>query len=152
MNTKLSLLFFTVVMLVLSGRPLHAAPVGKGGFIIAKPGKYMLIRNLTAKIVPGGSAPVGIIVAASDVELDLAGFTIAPEAGKEGAGVGIQVVGGVERVRIHNGRLRDFETGLLVGSTVKFAHDCLIERLHLARCAKRGIDLHGAVTSCVSAS
>jgi hypothetical protein len=143
MKTKLISRLFAAALMLAGGQPLHAGPVGKGGFGITKPGKYTLIRNLTAKIAPGGSTPVGIVVAASDVELDLAGFTIAPGAGKEGLGIGIQIVGGVERVRVLNGRVRDFEIGLLAGSTMQPAHDGLFERLHLSRCAKRGIELHG---------
>ncbi|MEQ1862523.1 MAG: hypothetical protein ABMA13_21600 [Chthoniobacteraceae bacterium] len=141
MKTKLILAFLAVPLLFIGAA--QAGPIRNGGVVITKPGKYVLLRNLVVKTPPGGLAPVGISIAASDVELDLAGFTIAPAPGNEGFGIGISIAGGAERVRIHNGRVRNFEIGVQVGTAQTFASDCEIERLHLSRIAKRGIDVHG---------
>lgn len=122
---------------------VHAGPISKGGIVIKKPGKYYLIRNITAKPLPNVLVPVGIQIAANDVELDLGGYTISPPAGAEGIGVGIYVASGVGQVRIHNGRLRDFTIGVLAGTDAQPANNCLVERLQISRPTQWGIEMFG---------
>ena len=126
----------------------HAGPITKGGFIISKPGKYFLTKNINALIPLNYNSPVGIVIQTSDVELDLAGFTIGPT---NNLGIGIYLVNGVSRVRIHNGRVQGVQTAVL--SEVNGAiSSCLFERLQIAECTNDSFRIKGqesVVRSCI---
>lgn len=90
----------------LPGTPIAAAP-----FTITDPGHYYLTRNLS---VSSGAA---IIVNARNVSIDLGGFTI---VGNEPAvpTTGITVVlEGSTRVRVENGTIRNFRTGIFMANS-----------------------------------
>jgi hypothetical protein len=142
MKTKLIPLLAALTALTASA--VHAAAIGKGGYLISKPGKYTLMRNLTAQVPASGIVPIGIRIEASDVELDLCGFTIAPLAGQEGTGVGISIAANVERVHVQNGRIRDFAYGVFGGDVQNSVTDCGFERLQINRTTECGIQLHGS--------
>ena len=73
-------------------------PIGSVPFIISQPGSYYLTGNV-AGITAGAVA--GIVVAASDVQLDLNGFTL---TGNPADGThGIFVAPGSENVKLHGG-------------------------------------------------
>lgn len=147
METNVSIL---VASLLFAASPLtsQAGPIGKGGFVITKPGKYTLIRDIRAVAPSGTSDGVGIMIKASNVELDLGGFTIGPVLGQDGKGIGILINEGVRNVRIHNGRVRDFEFGVFgsAGSGAALTAG-VIERLQINDCAQTSISLSAA--SCV---
>jgi len=129
----------------------HAGPIGKGGFTISKPGKYMLIRNITIKPKPGTIFPLGISIEANDVELDLGGFTIGPAPGLEGLGIGIVLSPTVQRVHIHNGHIQGVQQGIGTGvaSTIS---SCILEQIQIADCSGDGIVFAGTgnlIRSCV---
>src|SRR5688500_17963562 len=104
-----SRLLLTLLVALAATFTAHAGPIRKGGFIISKPGKYFLTKNITAAVPLGYNAPVGIVIEASDVELDLAGFSI---GATNGVGIGVYLVGGVAQVRVHNGRIQGVPLGI----------------------------------------
>ena len=77
------------------------SPSMNGGLIIDEPGSYYLTGNLT---VSSGNA---IDIGASNVTLDLNGFTILSTAGENVVrGAGIELSGSVTNVTIRNGHIR----------------------------------------------
>ena len=77
------------------------SPSMNGGLIIDEPGSYYLTGNLT---VSSGNA---IDIGASNVTLDLNGFTILSTAGDNVVrGAGIELSGSVTNVTIRNGHIR----------------------------------------------
>ena len=121
---------------------LPGTPIS-GQTTISAPGHYYLTRNIT---VPG--AVIVITIAASDVSLDLGGFTI---RGNDAAGSwGIWVAGGGHGdITISNGTVRDFQFGLDTanGSRVRIDH------IHATSNA-RGIQLgsNNVLSDCTSIS
>src|SRR5262245_29388570 len=76
---------------------------------ITRPGAYVLRRNISSE-GPGAA----ITIAASNVSLDLNGFSVLGPGGKLGIGV---LVDGVTNVRVHNGHISAFGFGVqVVGS------------------------------------
>lgn len=140
-NTSRFLL--TALCALTAAFPALAGPIGKGGFTIAKPGKYTLIRNLAAKPKAGGFIPIGISIEADDVELDLAGFTIGPAPGAEGIGAGIILHPAAKRVRIHNGSIQGVQLGIGVGSNAAIT-SCIFEQIHISNCSTHGISIAGS--------
>ena len=84
------------------------SPSMNGGLIIDEPGSYYLTGNLT---VSSGNA---IDIGASNVTLDLNGFTILSTAGDNVVrGAGIELSGSVTNVTIRNGHIRGgFDHGI----------------------------------------
>ncbi|MBL0870391.1 MAG: right-handed parallel beta-helix repeat-containing protein [Phycisphaerales bacterium] len=68
--------------------------------VISQPGSYYLTSNIT-----GISARAGIRITASNVDLDLNGFTL---TGVTGATQGISLATGSSRVQIRNGKITNF--------------------------------------------
>src|SRR5262249_53428925 len=76
---------------------------------ITRSGAYVLRRNIGSE-GPGAA----ITIAASDVSLNLNGFSVLGPGGKQGIGV---LVDGVMNVRVHNGHISAFGFGVqVVGS------------------------------------
>jgi parallel beta-helix repeat protein len=91
---------------------------------ISQPGSYYLTGNLT-----GVSGESGIYIAASDVTLDLNGFTL---QGVAGSAYGIQsaVGGGLQRVTVRNGSVNGWgQAGVDLGFNAG-GKGCLIENIH----------------------
>lgn len=137
MNLRKSLL--TAALICAASFSAQAGPISKGGFIISKPGKYFLTKNITAAVPVGYSAPAGIIIQANDVELDLAGFTIGPF---NNLGVGIYLVNGIKHVRIHNGRVQGVQFGVLCEANGKIT-GCIFERLQIVDCTNDAFTIKG---------
>lgn len=108
-----------------AGTPITALPA-----TISVPGKYYLTRNLT-KMASGD----GITISASDVDLDLGGFTLTgPDLS-----AGIFISG--TRVRVHNGYIVDWDTGIAgVSSTAVIT----VEGVHVTSVVKTGVSLLGS--------
>lgn len=80
-----------------------------GSTVINQPGSYVVFRNITLH-TPG----TAIRIVASNVSLDLNGYTLAGAGGAQGTGVSIVGVGGV---RVHNGIVSRFGTGIEVSGS-----------------------------------
>jgi parallel beta-helix repeat protein len=112
--------------------PIPAAPPGQAAtlpFNISSAGSYYLTRNLS---VSGGNA---INVNASDVSIDLNGFTISTSA--SGTGIGINVATSSDRVTIVNGKVTGFQYGVHAG----LVRGCRCERLQVSLCSQAGLYL-----------
>lgn len=121
----------------------EAVPISKGGYLITKPGKYTVTRNLTVKAPAGSAELVGIAIQSDGVELDLGGFSIGPNPLAPGEGTGITLGDGVKWVRVHNGRIQGIKSGVLVATASATVSECLFERLHVAGCSGNLFVLRG---------
>lgn len=93
------------------GTPIASAP-----FTISQPGHYYLTRDLS---VPGGQ--IAMTINASNVSLDLAGFTI---GGNDSVGsYGIYIAGTQSDIRITDGTVRDFQFGVDAGDDTRVQVD-----------------------------
>ena len=81
------------------GTPISSIP-----FTISAPGRYYLTRNLTGTI-----ATSGVTISASDVTLDLHGFTL---TGGVNAIDGVLVSGARTNIRIEHGTIRGWFNGI----------------------------------------
>jgi hypothetical protein len=99
------------------GVRLPGTPISAAGFDITQPGSYYLTRNITGV---GGDS--GVSIAASNVTLDLNGFTL---SGAPGATQGIVVTGTRSAVTVRNGIVRDWpSTGVdLDGASAALLED-----------------------------
>jgi hypothetical protein len=80
-------------------------------FIIGQPGAYYLTSNLT-----GVSGKYGITIFASNVQLDLNGFTV---QGAAGSSSGIYIPNAVTNVAVRNGSVNGWGgSGVLSGSSI----------------------------------
>jgi len=82
------------------GTPIISVP-----FVISKPGKYIVKKNLTN----AGSGPA-IVVASRDVVIELNGFTLSGQSDASSENVGI--VTNSPNTIIRNGTIRKFNTGI----------------------------------------
>jgi hypothetical protein len=85
--------------------PLKAGATGvtqnaNGGFTIKAPGSYYLTANLT---ITSGDA---IVITASDVTLDLSGFTLSSTTVSPAAGTGVYIADNLSNITIRNGHIR----------------------------------------------
>lgn len=111
-------------------------------FKITQSGSYYLTGNIS---VP--SAKVGVQIMASDVTLDLNGFTI---NGQAGSGHGVWVGGGLGRVRIRNGTITTMG-GDGVNLTAAAANGGVysVEDITAIGCGGDGIEMrNGTVRNC----
>ena len=93
------------------GTPIASAP-----FTISQPGHYYLTRDLS---VPGGQ--IAMTINASNVSLDLGGFTI---GGNDAVGsYGIYIAGTQSDIRITDGTVRDFQFGVDAGDDTRVQLD-----------------------------
>jgi len=91
-------------------------PGSTSGFalvVINDPGSYRLTGNLTA-----AANVAGIVIQASDVTLDLGGFSISGPGAGAGTGLGVWLYGtsgkSIQNIEIRNGTIRGFRTGVWV--------------------------------------
>lgn len=118
---------------------LPGTPIS-GQTTISAPGHYYLTRNIT---VPG--AATAITITASNVSLDLGGFTI---AGNDAVGsFGINVFGLVENVEIRHGTVRDFHFGL---STLGAAPARLVDVHAVSNVRGMQVDARTSLLDCTS--
>ena len=94
---------------------------GAAGFTIATPGSYQFADNLVVTTVGG----TGITITASDVTLDMCGFSLTTAA--TGSTTGISIAGSAEGVAVKNGILDGFAGGITtLGSVVKIDNMSII--------------------------
>lgn len=89
----------------LPGTPIDSVP-----FTIDQPGHYYLTRNLS---VASGAA---ITVNARNVSIDLGGFTLVGNEVVPTTGINVTLTGST-RVRIENGTIRNFQTGIFMANS-----------------------------------
>lgn len=99
-------------------------------FVISQPGSYYLTGNITA-----GASQAGIAIAADQVHLDLAGFTIS--GGGSGTS-GVEIRGTRTQVVVENGFIRNFT---VAGVSAVLLSDARVERLNIAAVSGAGINL-----------
>ena len=105
---------------------------GCGGRPVTRPttitesGSYVLVKDIALR-EPG----TAIVIAADNVSLNLNGHALVGPGNKQGVGIGIE---GVSSVRVHNGTIAGFGTGIRVAS----AHGVRVENLQI-----RGEDAGG---------
>jgi hypothetical protein len=109
------------------GVAAHAGPISKVPARISKPGKYYLIANVTPKATAVAEEGAAIVIDADNVELDLQGFSVVGNPANAAINIGI-LVSGKEGIRIRNGRVLGFATGLNGGFGAK---DGLFEGLEI---------------------
>jgi hypothetical protein len=85
-----------------------ATVIGSLPYTISAPGTYVLSRNLTAKSTDG------IDVNASNVTIDLGGYTLTQRVA--GNGSGIFVTSGMSNVSVQNGVINGFYDGVFFGT------------------------------------
>lgn len=85
-----------------------ATVIGSLPYTISAPGTYVLSRNLTARSTDG------IDVNASDVTIDLGGYTLNQRV--PGNGSGIFVTSGMSNVSVQNGVINGFYNGVFFGT------------------------------------
>jgi hypothetical protein len=111
-----------LVAAAVQAQPAECHRINVVPFTISRPGNYCLVRSLSTAIVSGAA----VTIAASDVVLDLQGFTLDGSA----AGDGTETYGiradGRRDVRVRNGIVRGFFTGITLcnGSS---SQGCAIE-------------------------
>jgi hypothetical protein len=128
------------------------SPVAGPHFIISQPGSYYLTGNIT---VSTGDAI--LITAASDVSIDLNGFTIASTLTGSVTGIAISLPPNFTRLTVRHGSIRSsttvptngaaftlagFASGIAAGpniNTTDFFTDALISDVHVHGCAGNGI-------------
>ena len=102
--------------------------IPSAGYVINRPGSYYLVTNLNAS-----GTTAGISVNASDVTLDLNGFTV---SGAAAFGNGVFLAIGVQNVLIENGTIRDCsESGIVAGKTL----GCTFRNLRVLNHSNAGI-------------
>ncbi len=104
-----------------------AGPISKVPARIIKPGKYFLIANVTPTAKATALEGAAIVIDADNVELDLQGFSVIGNPANAAITTGI-LVSGKEGIRVRNGRVLGFATGLNGGSGSK---DGLFEGLEI---------------------
>ena len=150
MKTPRSLLSLvtSVLLLVASDAFAQAAkPILSLPVTISKPGRYLIKQNLTLK----KSAVAAITILSNDVVLDLGGNVISHTlpAGTDVTGVACQGVGGI---RVFNGSVRGFTTGIRLNSIFATASGVAVEDVRVQGSAIVGIELLGmnaSVRRCV---
>jgi len=119
------------LMLLALGRAIAAdgvidiAPAGTGAFLISTPGSYRLVRNFTTT-----DNAHGIVIAASDVTLDLGGHTITGNG--VGNAIGITMSGGFSRGKVFNGTILQFNLGGIVLEGDSIIEDCIVKSCGVA--------------------
>lgn len=106
--------------------PISALP-----FTITNAGSYYVTTNLT-----GVSGANGITITASDVTLDLSGFTL---TGVSNALDGIHINTGLARVTIRNGVIRDWSGIGCSGVKADQCTGCVFERLRISGSGSWGL-------------
>jgi hypothetical protein len=136
-----------------------------GGFTLTAPGSYYLTGNLS---VADGD---GIVIAASQVSLDLSGFTISRTVGSAASGSGVALGDGTADVSIKNGCISGGTTysgasvpytfspaGFAYGVSAQFIGEVAqsvrttTSELRITGCAKLGLRLGGTVERCTVSS
>lgn len=116
-------------------------PIESLPYTISAPGSYYLTGDLT-----GVAGANGILVSASDVSIDLMGFTL---RGVAGSFSGIAVSSNRSNLAVHNGVIRDWGQK---GVNAVLASNAIFSRLHLFNNGFQGIDVgpSSAVLECVA--
>lgn len=102
-------------------------PIGSLPYVIQSSGAYYLTANLT-----GAEGANGISIQASNVSLDLNGFTL---AGVPGSQIGIHVASGQSNVQVRHGTISRWTTGI----EARAAGHCRFESLRIAENASQGL-------------
>jgi len=102
------------------GTPISALP-----FSITQGGYYYVTRPLA------GTGADGITISASNVTLDLGGFTLTGN----GSGSAVNALGGVRNITVRNGATRTWSIGINLGA----ATQSLVERVQSSSNASSGI-------------
>jgi hypothetical protein len=102
-----------LALLLLAAPLLPGQAIGdrlnRANVVISEPGMYFLDRNLTAT----ASTPA-IDITASNVTLDLNGYTITGPGGKQGTGIRVRNAQGV---RVSNGRTANFAFHVMIANS-----------------------------------
>jgi len=118
--------------------PRTALPGGSSSLTISNPGSYYLTGNLTV----GPYAAAALTISASNVSLDLNGFTIASSSGASTSSSGILIRAGQQNVSIRGGGIAGFSDGVSIeaGDSI-----CLrFEALAIHDCYSNGIHFRGS--------
>jgi hypothetical protein len=114
--------------------------------VINEPGTYVMSEDVSYSATTNLSP---IIIATSNVTLDLLGFAITQTEGFGFTVTGIQVQSG-SVVNIKNGKVRQFtQSGISVASGVSSVQ---IKEINVSACGNRGIELVGTAASPISES
>lgn len=89
---------------------LPGTPIS-GPTTIAQPGHYYLTKDISF-----GGAGTAITISASDVTLDLGGFTIDGDDAVGGSGIAVSGSPVAQAVEIRNGHVRDFQFGIVASA------------------------------------
>ncbi len=114
-------------------------PISSAPFTISQSGSYYLTTNLT-------STRHGVVIAASDVTLDLMGFALNGDRGSSDYGVFLDgaTSNAIRNVVVRNGIVRGFGDGVWAG----YAQNSRFERLIAATNLLSGINLYGPDGQC----
>lgn len=110
-------------------------------FRITQPGSYYL----TGDVSVSGNQP-GILISASNVTIDLNGFTISGSGGSNLLQQGITTSGSVVRVKVRNGTIVGLGAdGILLDSGAAVPQHHVVEDVTVRACAGSGIRIAGGV-------
>src|SRR5436190_16486373 len=113
-------------------------PISAFGTTLTTPGSFYLTTNL----VSGSSTGDGILVRASNVTIDLNGFSIisTTTAGGTDSPAGIRIDGSlstISNVRVCNGRITGFDRAVRAQSSFS---NIIVDNIHAANCRRAGIE------------
>lgn len=114
--------------------PIAGGQFSDSGYLILQSGHYYL----TGDIIVTNENAGGIVIFASNVTLDLNGFTVRATKAQPTNTRGIEAGSGHTNVTIRNGRVQGFYSGLVI-----FARQSVIEDLVVADSAGDGINVIG---------
>jgi len=112
-------------------------PISAFGSVLTTPGSYYLTTNLAS----GSSTGDGITVRASNVTIDLNGFSVIstnPAGGDSPAGIRIDGVSStVANVTVRNGRITGFDRAVRAQNSFS---NIVVDNIHAANCRRAGIE------------
>jgi hypothetical protein len=101
-------------------------PINKVPFLITKPGNYYLAKDLIVTKPAANGQKYGIGIDVNDVTIDLNGRTLTTAF--PGEGVGIQTTSTLRNIRVRNGSVVGFDTGLYLSGHGEFGVEDVIVR------------------------
>jgi parallel beta-helix repeat protein len=151
--SRCALAFVFLAAVLTKALPARAqTPITSCGTIISTPGSYVLASDLNCNPGAGVGASTGVAVIASNVDLDLGGYTLSGR-GSDFADVGVVVgatintcasPGATSNVRVHGGSISNLPDAALVCQ----ASEAILDHLSITG-VQRGVSLSSDTTETI---